>query len=379
MKVILALLTSVVTAAAPGVPSATPTPSPTGSAAPGFVAHQGTQFSLDGSPWRFTGVNAYELATFWGINAGCGPMLTDVQMESFFASLRPGSAVRFWAFQGLATNATTKQRDWRPIDRVVEAATRHRQKLIMALSGQGGGCDDGHWKDVAWYNGGYRRAFDDDGKGIAPAPYWSYLHDVAARYATSTVVALWELVSEPEAKPSPAGPCNQAAARRALRSFFDTVGGELHRIDSNHLIGSGALGSGQCGTSGMDYQYVHQSPGIDVASYHDYGADSTPVPGDRWNGLQARLNEMRIAGKPLIVGEVGMKAQHNLAGCMALLARSDHVRAKMTGQFSAGVSGFLLWDWVPSDEGGCTYENITAGDPLLGMLHDYQSQPPAQG
>jgi hypothetical protein len=38
----------------------------------------------------------------------------------------------------------------------------------------------------------------------------------------------------------------------------------------------------------------------------------------------------------------------------------------MTGQFSAGVSGFLLWDWVPSDEGGCTYENITAGDPLLG-------------
>jgi hypothetical protein len=182
---------------------------------------------------------------------------------------------------------------------------------------------------------------------------------------------MWELVSEPEAKPSPLAPCDQVVARKALRSFFDTVGGELHRIDPRHLIGSGTLGSGQCGTSGVDYQYVHESPGLDVASYHDYGADAVAVPGDRWNGLQVRLNETRAAGKPLVVGEVGMKAQHNLAGCMAPLERSERIRAKITGQFSAGVSGFLLWEWMPSNDGGCIYEDIAAGDPLLSLLHDY--------
>jgi len=373
MKVILAVLWSVVTGAALGLPVSQPGKPTNTSAPPGFVAHRGRQLYLDGSPWRFTGVNAYELATSWGINAGCGDMVGDAQMEGFFASLRPGSAVRFWAFQGLATNYTTKQRDWRPIDRVVQAAGRHGQKLIMVLSGQGGGCDDGHWKETAWYNGGYRRAFDDDGKGIAPGSYWSYLHEVAARYATSTAVGMWELVSEPEAMPSPSGPCDQVAARKALRSFFDTVGGELHRIDPNHLVGSGVIGSGQCGTSGTDYQYVHESPGVDVASYHDYGADTVAVPGDRWNGLQARLNEMRAIGKPLVVGEVGMKAQQSLPGCMAPSDRTAHIRAKMTAQFSAGVSGFLLWDWMPSNGGGCVYEDITAADPLLGLMRNYHT------
>jgi hypothetical protein len=157
-----------------------------------------------------------------------------------------------------------------------------------------------------------------------------------------------------------------------LRFFFDTVGGELHRIDPNHLIGSGVLGSGQCGTSWNDYQYVHESPGIDVASYHDYGADTVAVPGDQWNGLQVRLNQMSAVGKPLVVGEVGMKAQQNLSGCMAPSDRSARIGAKMTGQFSAGVSGFLLWDWMPSNSGGCVYEDITAADPLLGVLRNYQ-------
>src|SRR5438270_12739251 len=126
LKAISSALCSLVTAAP--FPTATPVASPTGSATPGFVGHRGTQLSLDGSPWRFTGANAYELATLWGVNAGCGDMVSD-----------------------------------------------------------------GHWKDAAWYNGGYRRAFDDDGKGIAPASYWSYLHEIAARYRTSTTVAMWEL------------------------------------------------------------------------------------------------------------------------------------------------------------------------------------------
>jgi len=68
-----------------------------------------------------------------------------------------------------------------------------------------------------------------------------------------------------------------------------------------------------------------------------------------------------------------MKSQQNLAGCMAPSARSADVRAKMTGQFAAGVSGFLLWDYVPSNRGGCVCEDITAADPPVGLLRDYRT------
>ena len=53
-----------------------------------------------GCPRVFTGYNAYQLATDWGTNAGCGGMATTAQIDAFFASLRPDSLVRFWAFQG---------------------------------------------------------------------------------------------------------------------------------------------------------------------------------------------------------------------------------------------------------------------------------------
>ncbi|MEA2566052.1 MAG: mannan endo,4-beta-mannosidase, partial [Actinomycetota bacterium] len=97
------------------------------------------------------------------------------------------------------------------------------------------------------------------------------------------------------------------------------------------------------------------------------------VPGDRWNGLQVRLNELSAIGKPLVVGEVGMKAQQNLAGCMDPTEWSAHIRAKMAVQFSAGVSGYLLWEWMTSNGGGCVYEDITAADPLLGLMRNYQT------
>src|SRR4051812_15135025 len=61
------------------------------------VAHG--HLTLVGKPYRFVGLNAYELATYWGRNAGCGAMLGDRQLEHFFASTPPRSLVRIWAWQ----------------------------------------------------------------------------------------------------------------------------------------------------------------------------------------------------------------------------------------------------------------------------------------
>ena len=283
-----------------------------------FVSTNGTKLYANGELYQFTGVNVFNLASYTG-NAGCGGQVND--LDAFFYKLRPNSTVRMWAFQGsMATNTTTKLTDWTGLDRVVAAAQKDGIKLILVLSDQSGTCDDGHWKDSSWYAGGYNQAFNDNGSGLTPLTYLDYVKLVVNRYKDSTAVAMWEPVNEPQSSDCAGAQgsacyskitCNETVAASALRSFFDTVGGAIKAIDKNHLVSSGVIGGGQCGAQFEDYKYLHSSPGIDVASYHDYDNDDSPMPGDQWNGLQKRLDQMALINKPLIIGEVGMKAMDN--------------------------------------------------------------------
>jgi mannan endo-1,4-beta-mannosidase len=357
--------------AAPAAAASTPSPELT-------IQASGTHLVLNGSTYRFLGVNAYEAATQWGTNAGCGAMLTDAQLNQLFSSLAPNSLVRIWTFQGsMAINVHTGQLDWGPLDRVFAAAAGHGQRLIATITDQGGTCDGRHWQDLSWYQGGFRTVFNDpsttDGRGLTPLSYWAYLQAIVNRYGHSPALGMWEPISEAEASTCPPQdqPTNcsgkqtcpdESAAAAALRYFFDTVGGEIHALDSRHLVESGLLGGGQCGTQGSDYQYVSASPGIDVLSYHDYYGEPA-VGGDQWNGLAVRLGQATAIGKPVIGGEVGMMAGSS-PGCPSLAGRSGSFQAKAQAQLQAGSSGILEWDWVPSASASCSYD-VGPADPLL--------------
>jgi hypothetical protein len=157
---------------------------------------------------------------------------------------------------------------------------------------------------------------------------------------------------------------DEQAAAAALRHFFDVVGGEVHALDPDHLVESGLLGGGQCGTQGADYQYVSASPGIDVLSYHDY-YDGSPMGGDQWNGIALRLRQAAALDKPIIAGEVGIVA--GAGGCPSPAERSSAFEAKASAQLAAGASGLLAWDWVPAPSPSCGYD-IGPGDPLLSTM-----------
>jgi hypothetical protein len=45
-------------------------------------------------------------------------------------------------------------------------------------------------------------------------------------------------------------------------------------------------------------------------------------------------------------------------------ARNASLEAKEQAQVAAGSSGMLVWNWVPTSEGGCTYD-VAPSDPLL--------------
>ncbi len=360
------------TTTAPTTTTTAPTTTTTAPPSPsGFVSANGTALTLNGAPYRFTGVNAYGLATYYSVNHGCGNMADDQQLDAFFTSLRPNSMVRLWAFQRQVYNKYTGQLDFTPLDRVVNAAARRGQRVILTLANQWPQCDDGFEKNEAWYAGGYRVAASAD--GASPLSYWDYIRQIVPRYASSPTIGMWELVNEPEARirNSDGSPGCTSTAPSTLRTFFDTVGGEVRRLDPNHLISSGVTGTGQCGAQGYYYETLHASPGIDVASYHDYMHDTQPMPGDIWNGLQVRLDQTARLNKPLIVGEAGMLANDSGGGCWTATQRRDLFRAKMDAQFAAGVDGFLPWAWELLTPPVCTYDLVAGTDATLALLRDY--------
>ena len=369
-------LTILLLGALPGVSSAGAQPS-------SVIGASGTQLTLHGSVYRFTGVNAYELATDYGVNAGCGPQLTPAQLDAFFGSLRPNSLVRIGAPQGsVAINVSTHQLDWGPLDAVFAAAAAHGQRLIVSLASQGAVCDGLHWQDIAWYSGGFMDVFNDpsdsNGAGLDPLSYWDYVQDVVNRYKDSPALGMWEPMSEggPSTCPTQFQPANcmghavctdEASSAQALRHFFDVVGGEIHSLDPTHLVESGLLGSGQCGTDDGDYQYVSASPGIDVLSYHDYYDASSVIGGDQWNGMGVRLSQATALNKPIIGGEAGILAGPG-PGCITEQQRASDMQAKIEGQLAAGSSGVLVWNWMPTTQSACSMD-IVASDPTMAILN----------
>ena len=347
------------------------------------ITAQGQHLEIGGVPTVFTGYDAYQLATDWGTNAGCGGMATTAQMKSFFASLRPHSLVRFWAFQGtMATNVHTGQIDWAPLDNVFYEAAKYHVYLIPVISDQGGTCDGGHWQDRAWYSGGFRDVFnspaDSDGRGLTPLSYWDYMNALVSRYADSPALGMWEPMSEAEASTCSAAleptdcsghqTCpNEAAAAAALDYFFTTAGGQIHLLDPEHLVEAGFLGGGQCGTAGSNYQSVGASPGIDVLSVHDYYGQA-PLGGDQWNGLAERFVQAKALDKPIITGEAGIEAGIGQSGCVSLPKRAQDMSAKMSAQFAEGGSAFLVWDWLTDPLGPCSYNTGPSDSSLLGVL-----------
>ncbi|HSX10035.1 MAG TPA: cellulase family glycosylhydrolase [Candidatus Saccharimonadales bacterium] len=343
-----------------------------------YVSAHGTNLYLNGTQYQFTGVNAFNLGTDPGINAGCGGSIAD--LDAFFSHLRPNSMIRMWAFQGtIATNVKTKQIDWTGLDRVVAAAQKDNIKLILVLGDQAGACDDGHWRDPAWYQSGYTQAINDYGNGLTPIPYLDYVKLIVTHYKSSTAVAMWEPINEPEAAGCQSGQgtacyahqtCNEPVATQAMRSFFDAVGGAIKSIDPNHLVASGVGGDGQCGAIYGDFQNIHAGSGIDVATYHDYDRNDQAMPGDPWNGLQERITQMKNLNKPLIIEEAGMIAGNNMSGCMSNSSRRDDFKAKMDAQFKSGIAGYMVWDLTGGDVKDCNY-SIGDNDPTLTLLHNY--------
>ncbi|WP_278315164.1 cellulase family glycosylhydrolase [Lolliginicoccus levis] len=328
------------------------------------VAISSGSLMLDGTEWWPAGFNAYQLATDWDINDGCG---AEVDLDKYFGALPEGSLTRFNAFQTFAVDKTSGEINYEPLDAVLRAAERHGQLVIPVLSGQDGACDGEVFKQYPWYVSGWRDA---------PMPLLTFEHwarSLVSRWSDSPVVAAWELVGEPEPAACTDASCAAesrecpADAALVLRRFFDEAGAIVRALDPGRLITAGYLGGDQCGTAGEDFMVPSASRHVDVLQFHDYAIDDPLQVGEHRESLEARSQQARQLGKPLLVAEIGVSA----GSCRSVEERADLIAARIREYHLLGAAGVLVWSFVPDPRTSQCTMDVGPGDPLWGMIGQF--------
>jgi mannan endo-1,4-beta-mannosidase len=344
----------------PAAAASSPAPSP----APVIpnLGISGTSLTLDGQPWWPIGINAYQLATDWSVNAGCG---AEVDLDTYFGGLQPHSLTRFNAFSSLAVNKSTGMLDFSALDAVVRAAERHGQLLIAVLSSNEGSCEGDYYKGYDWFAGGF---LTNTSPGM-PMTYAAWLDTAVQRWAGSPALAGWTAVGEPEPSHCTDSRCSLALrtchpdSAKVLRAFYDVTGARIHELDPGAEIFSGHASGGQCGTAGDAFELVSASPGVDVLEYHYYESTDS-LPGNEIDGLARRAQQARALNKPLLVTEIGMMA----GSCGSLETRERVLREAFTEMRSQGAAGAMFWAFVPDPRPGeCTLD-IGPTDPLMRLV-----------
>jgi mannan endo-1,4-beta-mannosidase len=322
-------------------------------ASSGFVTASGTHLSLGGQPYRFVGLNFFQTNMTAGI-PNCSGWAANSDLDNQLTGMGPGhNVIRAWFFQDMATS--NGGRDWSAFDHTLAVAKTHGYKVIATLGDQWNYCE-GPYKDESWYAGGYKTT-------VLPGdtvPYRSWVQEVVSRYKDDPTVLMWELVNEAEDQTSETGSC-PTNAESVMYSFASDVSGLVKGADPNHLVSLGGGGNGGCGTDDTDFQKVMAIPTLDVCSIHDYWGATVAISADPYNGIQKRISDCTALGKPIYTGESGVKVQD----VSSLSQRATLFSAKLVAQFTAGVSGFVAWNWYHASD--MDYR-IGPGDPSLSAV-----------
>jgi mannan endo-1,4-beta-mannosidase len=320
-----------------------------------FVTRSGTHLYLNGQPFVFSGLNDWNANSRPG-NQACG---YQPNVARDLADWGSGPQVmRAWFFQMFATRSTGA-RDWTAFDQTLAAARASGKKVIAVLADQWDSCES-TFKDARWYRTGYTQTVLPKDR----VTYYSWVQEVARRYAANDTILAWELVNEPEVDSRP-GVCAPNAAL-LLHNFAGTVASTIRRRDPHHLIALGTMGGGQCGADDTEYAYVNAPAAITVCTYHDYGDPTVPLPGDQWNGLARRIGQCNALNKPLMIDESGILLRDSGGSTKT---RGDYFAAKIDAAFARGVVGYLSWAWNDAAHGGSVDDyGVGPGDPTLRVL-----------
>jgi mannan endo-1,4-beta-mannosidase len=355
-------------------PAPTATPSISASEfARDFVTTKGRSFELGGHPFRFVGANIYDAAASSRYSCRSNTKMSDAKLVSTLRYLHDhagATVLRFWAYQTYTQGATY----WNGIDRVLAAARTVGMKVIPVLEDGPGDCttdakrtSKAQFEGDTWYTEGYKNPY-----GNATMSYREYVGQVTSHYADNPTILGWSMMNEADTR------ARTSSGAPVLVDFAADMASVIRAGDSRHLITVGTQSNGAPGASGADFTAVYKLPQISFAEVHDWGywgSDAEAMPGGhgatppsaRSKECAARNAKIGCSfaravalGKPLVVGESGMKATDRSL-------RATRMRAKMDAAFKAGASGYLVWSVTNAHTDGYDIA-LDDNDPLIGQL-----------
>jgi hypothetical protein len=320
--------------------------------ATGFLGRAGTQLTWNASPIRYLEHTLPALA-------GCGldsGLPDDADLDGQLGNLPAGAMVRTYAApdKGLVG-----------IERAVAAGRRHGSLLTVVLVDTPSACrpPDGsagapERRSREWYQGDFERS-------LMP---WAAT--VVARFADDPTVGMWEIGHLPDMDVTPDD----------IRHFYDKLGGELKRVDRNHLVASGAMLAGLNGGP-EGWRHALASASLDVGTLVDYEMNAGAS-----KDLAEALSVAASLAKPMILAEVGVLASRNgdpnktldpdrpaATACVSWASRADRLRAKLEASFATTLAAVGVWSRPAGgwDDSLCSVSAGGEDDPMLRLLAEF--------
>lgn len=334
-----------------------------------FVTVRGEGLYLDGKSYTFLGINRYNILTTGGYPyVGCGGAWSESDLDKLFLEIHSmgANAVRFWVFQSFIV--TTKGTNFDRMDYIVNTlAPKYQIKVIPVLENEWQDCSKGGKKYDDWYQSGYLHPY-----GGYTMSYQDYLNLIVSRYKGNPHILMWQLMNEAEDKNAD----ESCASGDSLYRFASSMSDYIKSIDHNHMVSLGTIGTGQCGTAGIDnFRKLHSIPTIDVIEAHDYGKESQGLPGElRDSGHSSTIaSDVLVAhslNKPLFIGEAGIKSGCAQPDCYDARLRAKYFDAKINALFATGGVGYLIWSYRDNAPASVDYYGFGSSDPLYGIVKE---------
>ncbi len=295
------------------------------------VTRQGRDLMLDGKPYRFVGINAYDL-----INIG---EHSQSELEKTLRTIAASGSnvVRISVYAGHGPES---------LQRVLDTSTRLGLGLrfVPVLGNEWKDMETGSeakQKNAAWFKDGYK------------ATYLPHVQEIVKALGNRPEILMWEPLNEPQV-------VNSAAVTRFTADVAHTI-----KANGGSLVGISNVGTVLVGLHPGYYRAMAAIPDVDVISLHDYAANYSQNPvvkamlgfvGNRL--IAAESLTARMANKPFYIGEVGTRITKGgkdgrTVGTPAGSMTGDLAKARTA--IGYGAQGLLLWG--PSPDGHSTDGN----------------------
>lgn len=310
-----------------------------------FVVRDGQNLFYKGQPFRFVGVNSYDLLY----------QSPNVMRETMRQAREYGfPVIRFWAFgEGFpgAIQPNAGEVDKNVVTRLDVLLSIARDEKVRVVPVLGNYWDDyGGVKQYLSWLGKLGDELKDRNEFFmnqeARALYWNYVEKIINResgvtgilYKEDPTILAWELMNEPRS--------DKRINQEMVRAWLDGLGKYVKSLDSNHLVVSGVEGfmdEVYPDVSGPDHIVGNSSKNIDIASGHLYGKYLSD-PNNRKNlrkVIAAWAYNAQALHKPLFVGEVGFPrdkvgGRDRGVGLIEVLEEAG----------ASEVNGLFIWNWA---------------------------------